>query len=135
MGTPRQVITGCTEQLHRYWWHAPPCALALERGDGLGMRQKECGLLPNQGQQFIQIVWRRSTIARADAHGRIDGMNQSEFLAVDQLPFLAFLDPFDRQSHLLFELIIGPLYKSLTRVWTRTTVCTAESEYSRGLAE
>ena len=32
--------------------------------------------------------------------------SQTEFLVVDQFPFLALLDPFDRQPHLLFELVV-----------------------------
>ncbi len=60
-------------------------------------------------------------------------MDQSELLAVDDLPFLPLLDPLDRQTHLLFELIVGAVEEIETRVCTRTTVCTADIEYSRGI--
>ena len=69
------------------------------------MRQEERRLLPDQRQQLVQIVRRRRAVAGADPHRRVDRVDQPELLAVDQLPFLAFLDPLDRQPHLLFELV------------------------------
>ena len=34
-------------------------------------------------------------------------MQQSEFFAVDEVPFLAFFNPLDRQPDLFFKLIVG----------------------------
>ena len=95
------------EKVDRHRGHAAPRAFALERGDRLRMRQKERGLLPDQRQQFVQIVGRRRAVPRADPHRRIDRVDQAEFLAVDDIPFLTLLDAFDRQPHLLFQLIVG----------------------------
>ena len=38
-------------------------------------------------------------------------MDQAKLFTVDQFPFLAFFDPFDRQPHLFFELIIRTIIK------------------------
>jgi rhodanese-related sulfurtransferase len=54
---------------------------------------------------LIEIVRSRCTVTRADSHGGIDRIDQTELLTVDQLPFLTLLDPFNRQTHLFFELI------------------------------
>ena len=93
------------EQVHRHRRNAAPGALALERGNRLRVSQEEGRLLPDQREQFIQVIGRRCAVTGADPHRRIDRVNEAELLAVDQFPLLAFFDPLDRQPHLFLQLI------------------------------
>ena len=63
---------------------------------------EEGGLLPDETQQFVEVVGRRSTVACGDAIGGIGGSQQTELLVVDQLPLLTLLDALDREAKLFF---------------------------------
>ena len=98
-----------TEDIHRRRRGSAPRAFAREGCDRLGMCQEEGRLLPDQRQQLVQVIRRRRAVARADAEGRRDRIDQTELLVVDQLPFLPLLDAFNGQPDLLFELVVGAI--------------------------
>ena len=68
---------------------------------------EEGGLLPNEAQQFVEVVRCWCTIACGDAIGGIGCSQQTELLVVDEFPLLTLLDALNRQAQLLFQLVVG----------------------------
>ena len=104
-GTPRQVMNGRAEHVHHYGRHAAAGALTAERRDGARVRQEERGLLPDAGEELVEVVGRGGPAARVDVHHLVDLVEQAEVGMIDHLPFLALLDALDRQTDLLAQLV------------------------------
>ena len=115
--------------------HAAAGALAAERGDGARMRQEERRLLPDLGDELVEVVGRGRALARLDALRVDDVVQQAVVRVVDELALLALLDLLDESAAAArWTWSCGLLYRSETRVWTSSTVVTALSEYSRGFS-
>src|SRR5258708_18376020 len=103
--TPGQK--GRTQNRRGRWRNSAPRALAAECGDGLWMSQEEGGLLPDAGEQLVQIIRRRSALARFHLERFLHILQQAIVGIVDELALLTLLDLFDRQAELLADLIVG----------------------------
>ncbi len=68
------------------------------------MSQEEGWLLPYPRDQFVQVVGRRTAVARLQLEFRCDIGQQAIFAVIDQFAFLALLDRLDRQAQLLRDL-------------------------------
>ena len=71
------------------------------------MCNEECGLLPNQREQFVEIVGGGGTVARSDAIGGVDRGQETETFVVDKFPLLTLLDALNGEAELLLELVVG----------------------------
>ena len=70
------------------------------------MGEEEGGLLPDLGEQLIEVVRRGRTGQREDALAVRHLRQQAVVGIVDQLAFLVFLDGFDRQAQLFLDLVV-----------------------------
>jgi hypothetical protein len=71
------------------------------------MGEKESRLLPDPGDEFIEVVGRRRTVKRPDALFVRGARQQAVLGAVDQLGLLALFHRLDRQPQLLRGLVVG----------------------------
>jgi hypothetical protein len=70
------------------------------------MREEECGLLPYERDQLVEIVRRGRPATRLDSLLRCDIGEDPVFAVVKNLRLLALLDCLDRETELLFDLIV-----------------------------
>ena len=70
------------------------------------MREKEGRLLPDQREQFIEVVGRRGAGAGGDPEVGGYLVEQTVVRVVDQLVVLALLDLLDGQAQLLADLVV-----------------------------
>jgi len=84
----------------------PPLGgLAAESGDRPGVSEEKGRLFPNKGEEFVEVVRRRRAGAGFDPPPGIDFLEQAELGVVQDFMFLALLDGFDGQPHLLAQLV------------------------------
>ena len=102
---PRQQR--CAEEGDGRWRHAATRALAAEGGDRPRMREEERGFLPDLAQEFVEVVGCGRALARLDALGGGDVVQQPVAAVVDEFALLALLDRLDGQPELLGDLIEG----------------------------
>ena len=76
-------------QIHGDRRHAASRGLTLKCGNRARMGQKEGGLLPDFGQQLIQVIRRWSAVSGLNTLRVVDIFQQSIFIVIDQLTFLA----------------------------------------------
>src|SRR6187402_2903229 len=93
------------KQADGWWWYTALGAFTPKRCDGTGMGQEERRLLPNFGNELVEIVGGGGTLARLDPHAVIDVVEQAIVAVVDELVFLLLFELLDRQGQLLFDLI------------------------------
>ena len=85
---------------------APARGLAAKGGNGQRMGQEECRLLPDLGQQLIEVIGCGRACQREDALLFGDLGQQAVIRVVDQLAFLVLLDGLDGQTQLLLDLVM-----------------------------
>ena len=73
------------------------------------MGNEERRALPNERQQFVEVVGSRRTVASGDAVAWVNAGKKTEVAVVDEFPLLAFLNTLDAESELLLSWLNGLL--------------------------
>ena len=79
--------------------------LAAERGDRLGVREEERGLLPHLRDEGVEVVRGRRAGAGRDAHRRRGAREEAVVGVVDELALLALFHHLDEDVELLADLV------------------------------
>ena len=87
-------------------WHAAKRALASECRDGARMSQEERRLLPDFGQQFVEIVGRGGACPGLDALLGGNAVQESVVGIVEQFPLLALFHVLNQKAKLLRSLFV-----------------------------
>jgi hypothetical protein len=83
-----------------------PNSVTVGGGTPRRMREKKRRLLPYPGNQFVEIVGRRRTLAGLDLHRRMRVGEKAIFRIVDEFGLLPLLHLLGQQAHLFLDLVV-----------------------------